>query len=221
MRSDVVWWTEEKIDFYERASRYSSFHNELAAIIEKQIDKNDSIMELGAGLGHVTESLHNSGYSIKAFDSCPAAVEHANKRAGINLITLSDAYSMKERADVLLMLFFGSIRDRESLDYFMSLAKKRIIYVISRHKGNPYSERKDRRDEVVTLLNECKVRFSLIDTILNFDQPLKEDEVAKYFTISYGNDKIPALERTGDENYPLVFRNRKELSIFIIEMEDY
>lgn len=221
MRSDVVWWTDEKIDFYERASRYSSFHNELAAILGKQIDKNDSVMELGAGLGHVTESLNNSGYSIKAFDSCPAAVEHANKRAGINLITLSDAYSMKERADVLLMLFFGSIRDRESLDYFMSLAKKRVIYVISLHKGNPYSERKDRRGEVVTLLNECKVRFSVIDTILNFDQPLREDEVAKYFTISYGNDKIPSLERTGDENYPLVFRNRKELSIFIIEKEDY
>ena len=219
MRSDVAWWTEKKIEYYERASQASSFHRTLASIIEKNIRKDDSIIELGAGLGYVTEFLYNSGHAIKAYDSCPNAVGFANKRAGFDLITLSDAYDIRDKADVVLMLFFGSIRDEKSLDYFMNLADKKVIYAISRHKGNPYSERKDRRDEIASLLNECKVKFSIIDTSLNFDQPLKEEEVKEYFSISYGNDRIPALEKNDDENYPLFFRNRKEISIFIIEKE--
>ena len=219
MRSDVAWWTEKKIEYYERASHASSFHRTLASIIEKNIRKDDSIIELGAGLGYVTEFLYNSGHAIKAYDSCPNAVGFANKRAGFDLITLSDAYDIRDKADVVLMLFFGSIRDEKSLDYFMNLADKKVIYAISRHKGNPYSERKDRRDEIASLLNECKVKFSIIDTSLNFDQPLKEEEVKEYFSISYGNDRIPALEKNDDENYPLFFRNRKEISIFIIEKE--
>ena len=70
MRSDVVWWTDEKIAFYERASMYSSFHRDLASLIEEHIGKDDTIMELGAGLGHVTSILYNDGYTISAYDSC-------------------------------------------------------------------------------------------------------------------------------------------------------
>ena len=220
MRSDVVWWTDEKIAFYERASRYTSFHRDLASLIEEHIGKDDTIMELGAGLGHVTSILYNDGYTISAYDSCKNAVDYANRREGRELIALSDAYSLKERADVVLMLFFGSIREKSDLDYFISLARKKIIYVISRHKGNPYSTRKDRREEISSLLSGCGMKFSIIDTMLQFDQMLKEEEVEEYFNISYGNNDIPKLEKTNDWQYPLVFKNRKEISIFIIEKEE-
>lgn len=220
MRPDVNWWTDDKIEFYERASMYSSFHRKLASIIEEHISKSDTILELGAGMAHVTSLLHSDGYDIKAYDNCANAVNFVNRREKIKLLTLSDACSLKEKADVVLMLFFGSIKDGSSLDYFLSLARKRVIYVISRHKGNPYSTRKDRRNEIASLLSENKMKYSIIDTSLNFDQPLREDEVEKYFSLSYENDNIPDLDRTNDDEYPLMFRNKKEISIFIIEKEE-
>ena len=220
MRPDVNWWTDDKIEFYERASMYSSFHRKLASIIEEHISKSDTILELGAGMAHVTSLLHYDGYDIKAYDNCANAVNFVNRREKIKLLTLSDACSLKEKADVVLMLFFGSIKDGSSLDYFLSLARKRVIYVISRHKGNPYSTRIDRREEISSLLSGCGMKFSIIDTMLHFDQMLKEEEVEEYFNISYGNNDIPKLEKTNDWQYPLVFKNRKEISIFIIEKEE-
>ena len=103
MRPDVNWWTDDKIEFYERASMYSSFHRKLASIIEEHISKSDTILELGAGMAHVTSLLHYDGYDIKAYDNCANAVNFVNRREKIKLLTLSDACSLKEKADVVLI----------------------------------------------------------------------------------------------------------------------
>ncbi len=219
MRSKIAWWTPERIMFYERASERTDFHLCLSRIIESEIEKTDGITELGAGLGRVTEILKNDGYDIVSYDSSRLAVEVANKRYGSTLITERDACSVRETRDVLLALFFGNIESSEDLDYFLSLARKKLIYIISRHRANPYSEKKDRKESIINILEKKGIKYRVNDYTLSFDQPLKDDADAEaFFLSSYGNTRIPILDK-GDDEYPLIFKNNKEISMFIIEKE--
>ncbi len=217
MHAPLDWWTDEKIEYYVRASRSTSFHRDLSSRIEAEIDRKESILELGAGLGYVTEILNNDGYCIKGIEKSSKAADLANKRAGKALIDISDAFSVREKRDVVLMIFFGMIHTLEDLDYFLSLSNRKVIYIISRHKGNIYSQKKDRRMEMKAILDESGYSYRIVDFTSDFSQPLKDAEDAKaYFSLSYGSKAIPHLEENNDEKYPLLFRNRKQISMFII-----
>ena len=52
-----MWWDDEKIKWYERASVSTDFHQKLASELEKHISKDERITELGCGLGYVSEIL--------------------------------------------------------------------------------------------------------------------------------------------------------------------
>ena len=220
MHSEIDWWDEERIMFYERASSFSSFHRELGKLIEKEISKSDKIIELGSGLGYLAQILDEKGYDITPYDISDNAIREGNKRIGKPLIRRGDAYAINTECSILLMIFFGKIRQKNDLDYFCSIPRKKLIYIISRHKANPFSQKKDERNDVITLLNKERMNYRLIDVSIPFDQPLRnEDEARRFFLLSYKNMEIPPLEKSDNENYPVIFRNNKEISIFIIEKE--
>lgn len=213
-------WTGARIGYYDRAAKDTSFHRFLASEIAKCVAKDEKIIELGAGLGYVTEILWRDGYDIKGYDNCQAAVDSANRRSGTDLVGYADASDIKDGADVLLMLFFGAISCVDDLGRYMSIAKK-TIYVISAHSGFPWSGRKDRSGEVGTVLDEAGASYVKKVLFHEFNQPLKSiGDAAEFFNISYGSTKIPCLEHSGDKEYPLLFRNRKKMYMYVIERRE-
>ena len=210
-------WTSERIGYYDRAAKDTSFHRFLASEIEQHISRGDRIIELGAGLGYVTEILWRSGYDIKGYDNCQAAVESANRRAGTDLVAYADADDIREGADVLLMLFFGNMSCVEGVRRYTALAKK-TIYVISAHSGYRWSDRKDRSAEVGLALEKAGATYGKKVLFHEFNQPLESmDDAARFFKTSYNSTKIPFLERSTDEDHPLLFRNRKKMYMYLIE----
>ena len=64
-----TWWDDERIRWYDKAAVQTEFHSLLAKEIEKHISKEERILELGAGLGYVSEILMNDGYDLTASDN--------------------------------------------------------------------------------------------------------------------------------------------------------
>ena len=84
------WWNDRKIEWYERASLFSDFHYLLSKEIEPLIDKDETILEFGAGLGYVSEILSKDGYNVSSYDIDEKVVERARKRSGLEICHTSD-----------------------------------------------------------------------------------------------------------------------------------
>lgn len=214
-----MWWTEEKIGYYEIAARNTGFHRDIVKEVEKFVDKDESILELGAGLGYATELLAEDGYRICGTEAEKAAVETANRRAGFPLLKQADAYSDElEKADIVLLLFFGNIAEEGHLERFLSLARHGIIHLASRHRGYGLPGRKDRSEETRKFLASRGLEVETIEFESDFDQPLRSiDDAHRFFDLSYGRRDISNLYINFDSRYPYIFRNHKSLVLSVIE----
>ena len=220
MHAALDYWTKEKITYYERAEKYTLFNKRLSKILENEINKSKSILELGSGLSFISQYLFENGYNIKAVDNSPNAVKRSNERIKDNIVTLSDAYELKDRADILLLIFFGRIKDKDDLSYFMSLANEKIISVFSRHSGSVYSNKKDRTEEFECLLKDESIRYKRDDLTLDFSQPVKDCYDAENFiSLYYGERKEIELEKIEFPDYPYAIKNDKKISIFTMYKE--
>lgn len=214
-----MWWTEEKIGYYETAAKETGFHRDIVDAVERFVGKDESILELGAGLGHATELLANDGYRICGTEAEKDAVAVANRRAGFPLLKQADAYSAElEKADAVLLLFFGNLTEEGHLERFLSLARRRIIHLASRHRGYGLSGRKDTCEETRKFLLSRGLEVETIELESDFDQPLRSIEDAhRFFELSYGRNDIRNLYVNFDSRYPYMFRNHKSLVLNVIE----
>ena len=220
----MSWWTDESILWYERASKASDYHRRLTEEIERHISKNESIIELGCGLGYEAELLSDDGYDIRAFDREKIVIEKARLRTGKDIYCCCDASDISDKADVVLCINYGHIEDSDDLRAITDHAAKRVIYVISRHSGHNQDTRADRTDLITGILEKEYLRYSKEDLSIDFDQPLiSEEEARSFIRWTYlgknGNQYLRFLEKGDDEEYPFIFRNRKNLVLFTIEKE--
>ena len=219
-----MWWDDERIGWYREAAAASRFHRLLADEIGKHAGKDESILELGCGLGYVAELLHSDGFRISATDSDPAAIKEAIRRTGYGIYSLLDASSPLPHADTILMIFFGHLSDNGHLRRYLSSAGK-LIYIISEHRGQSGSlrHRPGEPDATMRFLSSQKgIRWRRIPFEADFSQPLSSIEDAWAYTRRmYGNEKagkyMEFIRRT-DGGYLLP--NHKHSSIFIITKEE-
>ena len=213
-----MWWTEDKIKYYERAARYTSFHRLLADEIEKRVDKNDRILEFGAGLGYVTEILIRDGYNVKAIEKEENAIRTAHKRAGFDFMEEGDAYGEIPEADVILMIFFGRLAENDNLSHFLPKAGKKIINISGRHKGYSLSRKQDHTGDLPALLDEMKIPYEHVEIEAEFNQPFESIVDARnWFQLTYGRDDVRDIEKFDDKDYPFIFRNRKRTVMTVID----
>lgn len=217
----VGWWTAQSIEWFVRASEASSYHRELSDKIANLLFPCKSVLELGCGLGYEAELLYEKGFAVKALDDNKDVIDIAKKRSGLDIFFCEDAKKTKDAADALLCINYGHLSDISELSDLLSHAAMRLVYIISRHNGHGTDTREDRTETVRKLMKESSFDFSESSLSLDFDQPMKSQEEAKAFidftylgknTQSY----LGFVEKTDNSTYPFVFRNRKELSVFVL-----
>ena len=222
MHSGVSWWTDQSIEWFERASSSCDYHRRLVNSIERHIRKTESILEAGCGLGYEAELLSDDGFSIRAFDKDERAINTAQKRTGKDIYYCADAVLVHEKADVVLCINYGHIECTADLEIIASHAEKKLIYIISRHSGHGQDTRPDRTEGICRILEDAGYSYEKEEIQLEFDQPLRSFEEAEDF-ISWTylgknkNEYLKFLERTEDPQYPFVFMNRKSLVLFDIK----
>ena len=221
MHPTVGWWTDQSIDWFVRASEASSYHSLLSDRIADLISPYRSVLEFGCGLGYEAENLHKKGLQVKALDDNEKVIELATKRSGLDIFHHADAKQCKDTADVLLCINYGHLDTNDELSGLLYHAAKRLIYVLSRHNGHKTDTREDRTDKVRNLMNESSFNFSESSISLDFDQPLKSlEEAEEFIKFTYlgkhTKEYLKYVEKTDDPKFPYVFRNRKELSVFVL-----
>ncbi len=222
MHTHVSWWTQESINWFVRASERTDYHSRLCDEIQSLIPQNESILEFGCGLGYESEILKGKGYEINSYDIDENVVELARKRTGLDIFHQGDVNRIQATADALLCINYGHIESTRELDGLLSHAKRRLVYIISRHNAHGTDTREDRTENMRTILKESKLNCSEKQVVLQFDQPLVSlDEARSFIEWTYlGRNTeryMQFVERADDEKYPFVFRNRKELVLFLIE----
>ena len=221
-----MWWDDEKIKWYERASVSTDFHQKLASELEKHISKDERITELGCGLGYVSEILMQNGNDIISYDNDWNAIRKACQRTGMTeQFRFLDATTDEiPRSSCILMLFFGRLSENGNLHRYLKSADK-IIYVISEHRGQNENLRKTEGEpeKTIDFLSKQKgIKWERVPFHADFSQPLDSlSDAQRYITRMYGNEKIDKylryLKKT-EETYLLP--NDKHISIFIITKEE-
>ncbi|MGX8681777.1 MAG: class I SAM-dependent methyltransferase [Spirochaetales bacterium] len=221
MHPRVGWWTDQSIEWFVRASEDSSYHRNLSDRIAELLFPCRSVLELGCGLGYEAELLQKKGFVVTALDSNEDVIRLARKRSGLDIFHCEDANQTNGIADALLCINYGHLCDIAELSDLLSHASMRLIYVLSRHNGHGTDTREDRTETVRKLMKESSFDFSESSLSLDFDQPLKSQEEAKAFIdFTYlgknAQSYLAFVEKTENPKYPFVLRNRKELSIFVL-----
>ena len=222
MHSGMSWWTDQSIEWFERASSSCDYHRRLVNCIEDHIKKDESILEPGCGLGYEAELLSDDGFSIQAFDNEEKAIKAAQERTGKDIYFCSDAKQVQTKADTVLCINFGHIENTSDLKTIASHAKKKIIYIISRHSGHGQDTRPDRTEEICRILEDAGYSYEKEEIQLEFNQPLRsfeeaEDFIAWTYLGKNKNEYLRFLKGSEDPEYPFVFKNRKSLVLFEIK----
>lgn len=221
MHSRVSWWTDESIMWFARASEDSDYHSTLVHALERHLNYGDSVIELGCGLGYEAQLLHHDGFDVTAYDSDTRVISEAERRSGLDIFRCSDAADVRDKADVLLCINYGHIESPEDLRKLVALARKKIVYVISRHSGHGQDTRPDRTEQVRMILKESGVPYVYEELRLDFNQPLVSMEEARRFIMwTYlgrnEDEYMKFVKESDDVTYPFVFINRKDLVLFDI-----
>ena len=216
-----MWWDRERIDWYMRAAGRTDFHRHLATAIENHLGKDERILELGCGLGYVSRILADDGYSINATDSDEEAILAAASMGHPGIFHPLDAEGPIPESDALLMIFFGRLREEGGLRRYLERTK-RIVYVISEHRGQSDDLRKSGMEPDATMAylgSLPDIAFTAEHFEADFHQPLKDrKEALRYIERMYGSGNaeryMAFLMEDGDG---LLLPNHKHATVFTIE----
>ncbi len=218
-----MWWTEEKIEWYERASSLSDYHMRLASAVERYLEKDEDILEAGCGLGHVA-ALLSLNHPVTAIDIDRNAVEHAAEREKRNIYRTRDWKECRERFSCVLSICFGHLERKENLETAFRNAERHVIYVFSLHSGQNsglVSRRTMGRDDFTRFLLSSGYTCRSEELLLSFPQPLlSRDEARRFISLYYPEMKIEDymayVTESGNEKYPYILKNEKKMLLFDI-----
>ncbi len=222
-----MWWTDEKIMWYERASARCDYHIKLARIIEKHLSHDRSVLELGCGLGHVAPLL-GKNRTVKAVDIDERAIECARRREKTDIYSVSDWKDWSEKADAVVCICFGHLDRKENPVPLMNLSNRHVIYTFSLHRGQRNDlvlKETTPKEEIENDLRRSGYSVTSESFTLSFPQPLKTlGEAEEFIRVSYPGKKtedyMPFVERSGDDEFPYILRNEKKMVLFDIAKPD-
>ncbi|MDR0886031.1 MAG: class I SAM-dependent methyltransferase [Clostridiales Family XIII bacterium] len=231
-------WTDEKIEQYIRASKYTEFHKNLAARIHPFLNESDRILDIGCGTGCIDIALSPWVKSITAFDIDDRAIdyfkEEIKKSDMHNITAYTRDFSQMSTidCDVALLCYFGATHD-ELLEIIHAARRQTIVVMHSAGATTKPSKisRKVKHTSATQMhqfLSAMDLDYDFVDTRLEFGQPLRSKEEAIHFFEGYLQHftheeraqkiqvQLEELEKIDDKQYPYFYSRMKDISIFII-----
>ncbi|MEF9969197.1 MAG: class I SAM-dependent methyltransferase [Ruthenibacterium sp.] len=228
----MFYWTEESIRWYREAAQASHFHRDLAKMLCAEIDENETVCDLGCGLGYLSAELAKGCKTVFAVDSDENALAELRQRQPKNVIVLcADANTLPDamHCDTLVLCFFGRLTENGNFDRYFAHCTRRMIAIVSGSTQSAISPTgqsrltKERPPQICAFLKERGIPFRLRETELSFGQPFETQEDAKAFVQYYAKSSTPQ-EVTAHVQAHLVQKNggyllpyQKKIGIFIIE----
>lgn len=147
MKGSFSRWSSRSAQWYEEASQYTNYHNELTKYIAPYLSLEEDCCELACGTGTLARHLAPLTAHYTANDIDPQSIDFCKKMQEQNPVqnlgfTEGDWHTvLKDRTfDTVIFSYFGAIiRDWDAL---RSLAAKKIIAIVPRYNALEISEKK-------------------------------------------------------------------------------
>ena len=238
-------WTDEKVEWYIRASRAAGFHRLLADWIRPALEKTDHVVDLGCGPGLIDLEISPFVKDITAIDVNSIVLnrfEREIEKSGCSNIRtmLGDVKEnpnalLPDSFDVALFCFFGGPGNAFEAAY--KKASRLAIFIThgidTSKKPSKISGGLHRifSDDVDAYLNENGMEYTKIDESIDFYQPFISIEEAERFFNVYAKEgeegskerraqierQLALVEKTDDPIYPWYFANLKDAAIYFIK----
>lgn len=228
-------WDQKREDWFERASKYTGFHEELADIILNKLDSYHELCDLGCGSGLIDLQLYPYLDRITCIDRSAGALQllkNKIKEKEIDNICLKqqDISSMDGIWDNCLMLFTGYPMDR--IADLLSHCREKLI-IVSRggciYNMNISPAKKHSMAPIINSLYRQKVHYEIEELELEYGQPFLDKQEA-YEYLNYYH-KTPAKDdinsymlknvfRTGSLKYPYYLLYQKKFTMFVIDRRE-
>jgi len=225
-------WNEKTCAWMENASEYTGYNRLLSELLLKYIGEDETVCDMGCGLGLVDFELIRSVKSICCVDLSQWAVNYINARVKKEQLPIeahcADGGKFMGRWDTVLALFHATPA-MAALDY-LPRANKRVILlthdVPKTLKMNKFMIRKcSNVEDTCAWLDEHGVSYSLERLALDFGQPHRSFEEALDYTRTFSgkatDEELLAhtkdiVVETGREDYPLFTPKTRHFGMFVI-----
>lgn len=225
-------WTEERVQWYQRAVDYTGFDKKLIALLLPALPVGETVCDLGCGTGYLALELARQGYAVTAVDRSDVCIDHLivrREQEGLERLTIRRAdwktIPPGMRWDHVLMAFAGKLD--QDLERYLALCRRQLILVVKTSSqshvqapGIPPRFRRD-ADALEEKLRGLNLTYRRRDEALEFGQPLRSLEEARRYLAAFEADLGPEgalgrLVETEDPELPLYLPSAKKLAIFFI-----
>ena len=233
MVKSLITWDRQTIGRFIDASSYTGFHKALAQKLVNYLEPEDTLLDVGCGLGRLDIEIAPYVSGITAVDISESAIRFLKRDivlSGLrNLhVRRGEVSDVEGRFDVIVLSFFG----RPDISEFLERCNRRIIRIVSAGKKSglyPEQRRRKAKIDVTVIQNELLahgINHSMELCSFEFGQPLRTRRDAELFVLSNAPESEPEeindflsknIEHTGREDFPFYLPYRKELGIFIID----
>ena len=228
-------WDEQNIEWFLSASVYTGFHKALAEKLLKYIKPGDTLCDVGCGLGRLDLELAPHVKRLTAIDISEIAIGVLRRdAAALGLANIDhrigDSRELTGDYDVLLLSFFG----QPNVPDYNQLSFRRMLRVVNaENRSGLYPERhryleKDTVPVVRAELEEKGVKFTIDADAIEFGQPLRSGQDAARFVLQNAPEADAGeisdflgenLIATGRDDFPFYLPNKKELAVFVIDID--
>jgi SAM-dependent methyltransferase len=228
-------WEDQSIRWFIDASEYTGFHKTLAQMLLPYLKSDDSVCDMGCGLGRLDLELAPYVSDFTSIDLSSQCIDilsaDAAKRGLTNLnARVQDASEPGQDFDIIIMTFFG----QSGMAQYLKRTRRKIIRVVSatnssglfpeRHRSKGKTLVADVQDE----LARESINYTLKLDSIEFGQPLSSESDAKKYILKNAPDASDdevteffkeKVSHTGRQDFPFYLPHMKEFGIFLIDKE--
>ena len=194
-------WTRQSAEWYDRASKYTGYHDRLVSYILKYIEPGYSCFEIACGTGNMGLALapHMSKYTAVDSDSAACGFfreKLAEKGSPDISLACSDWKAALEGGhyDLVITSFFGA--EIDDWDLIEQAADHRFIAIVPRRKKNDrgagdgisgrHGERLESYDQMKVFSDARGLKYDAEPLDIEFGQPFESmDEAREYVRYYY------------------------------------
>lgn len=195
-------WSDQTIGWFQDAAEYTHYYDHIAEHIRPFLKKDDTLCEIGCGLGYFSAALASKVHHITAVDISNRAICQMKKNLETRQITnvaLIEAnwlnWQPEKKFDAIIISYFNAIR--KNWLKLTQLSRKYIIAVLANGQSSNnlicknYSFQPNNEFERETVANVSDflqtnhIPYTLIELELEFGQPLANYASAKQFLRHY------------------------------------
>lgn len=233
----MFFWTRESIRLFKNAAEYNQYHEFLKGVLHPFIEKEDTVLDLGCGLGYLSLELAPICAKVTAMDVDSNALqvlsENIEEKTIRNIQVLYKDWKNippSEKWDIVVVCFFGQLR--RDIEGFLKKCNKRVIAVVSNESASTFlpkaknARHKEQAKDIQDFLSENYQVRHYEQTEVQFGQPFLSYDEAVSFVKHYRpkNDDASIQEHlekylvpANTKPYTYVLPNEKSVGIFVIE----